>query len=214
MLYDCRRLADRERGLAAAVEAVRRGELVVFPTDTVYGIGADAFKSWAVSALLRAKGRGRDVPPPVLVGSRQTLDGLVFGLPSAARDLVDAFWPGPLTVLVEHAPSLDWDLGETGGVVQVRMPLHPVAIELLRETGPMAVSAANKPGGPAATTAEEARAAFGHEVAVYLEAGASTAPASTIVDCTGPRPRALRLGALPLAALREVAPDIEAPEAA
>src|SRR5439155_4303365 len=142
MLYDCSRAAERDRGIAAAVEAVQRGDLLVMPTDTVYGIGADAFKSWSVTALLNAKGRGRDMPPPVLVGSRHTLDGLVFDLPRTARDLVEAFWPGALTIVVEHASSLQWDLGDTGGTVAVRMPLHPVALEVLREAGPMAVSSA------------------------------------------------------------------------
>ncbi|MBG6140820.1 tRNA threonylcarbamoyl adenosine modification protein (Sua5/YciO/YrdC/YwlC family) [Longispora fulva] len=209
MLYDCAKLAERDRGLTAAVEAVKRGDLVVFPTDTVYGIGCDAFKSWSVGTLLRAKSRGRDVPPPVMVGSRQMLDGLVYGLPSAARDLVEAFWPGPLTILVEHAPSLDWDLGDTDGVIQVRMPLHPVALELIRETGPMAVSSANKPSDPAALTADEARTQFGYEVSVYLEAGAAPEQlTSTIVDCTNATPKILRVGALSLAQLREVAPDV------
>jgi len=132
ILYDCRTAADRDRGIEAAIDAVKRGDLVVLPTDTLYGIGADAFKPWAVTALLDAKGRRN--PPPVLVGSRATLDGLVFNLPTAARDLVEAFWPGALTVVVEHAPSLDWDLGNDDGTVAVRMPLHPVALEILRET--------------------------------------------------------------------------------
>ena len=146
MLYDCSRLEERERGVSAAVEAVKRGDLVVLPTDTVFGIGGDAFKSWAVTALQNAKGRDRRMPVSVLVGSRNTLDGLVYGLPAAARDLVEAFWPGALTIVVEHASSLQWDLGETDGKVAVRMPLHPLALEVLRETGPMAVSSANKEG--------------------------------------------------------------------
>jgi tRNA threonylcarbamoyl adenosine modification protein (Sua5/YciO/YrdC/YwlC family) len=213
MLYDCTRLAERERGVAAAVEAVQRGDLVVLPTDTVYGLGADAFKSWSVSALLTAKGRGRDMPPPVLVGSRHTLDGLVYGLPPAARDLAEAFWPGALTIVVEHAPTLQWDLGETDGTVALRMPLHPVALEVLRETGPMAVSSANKTGQPAAVTAEEAREQLGYSVSVYLEAGecADRTP-STIVDVTGEVPRLLRPGALSVERLREVVPDLVVPE--
>jgi tRNA threonylcarbamoyl adenosine modification protein (Sua5/YciO/YrdC/YwlC family) len=148
MLYDCRTVADRDRGIAAAVEAAKSGELVVLPTDTVYGIGADAFTPHAIANLHTARGADRRVPPPVLVGSRHTLDGLVYALPKAARELADAFWPGALTLLVEHSPSLQWDLGETGGVVAVRMPLHPVALEVLREVGPMAVTTANKVGGP------------------------------------------------------------------
>jgi tRNA threonylcarbamoyl adenosine modification protein (Sua5/YciO/YrdC/YwlC family) len=210
MLYDCRSLAERDRGIAAAIEAVKNGELVVLPTDTVYGIGADAFTPYAVTALLNAKGRGRNVPPPVLVGSRHTLDGLVFTLPSVARDLVAAFWPGALTIVVEHSPSLQWDLGETSGTVAVRMPLHPVALEVLRETGPMAVSSANKHGQPAAVTAGEARDQLGYAVRAYLEAGPCPDPVpSTIVDLTGDIPRVLRKGAIPLEKLRDVVPDIQ-----
>jgi tRNA threonylcarbamoyl adenosine modification protein (Sua5/YciO/YrdC/YwlC family) len=209
MLYDCRTVADRDRGIAAAVEAVKSGELVVLPTDTVYGIGADAFTPHAVTALLNAKGRGRHMPPPVLVGSRHTLDGLVYSLPKTARELADAFWPGALTIIVEHSPSLQWDLGDTGGTVAVRMPLHPVALEVLRETGPMAVSSANKTGQPAAVTAEEARDQLEYSVRIYLEAGPCPDPVpSTIVDVTGDVPRVLRDGAVPIEKLRDVVPDI------
>ena len=209
MLYDCTRLDERRRGLTAAVEAVQRGDLVVMPTDTLYGIGADAFKAWSVTALLNAKGRGRDVAPPVLVGSRHTLDGLVLSLPASARDLVDAFWPGALTIVVQHAPSLQWDLGETNGTVAVRMPLHPVALELLRETGPMAVSSANTGGQPAARTAEEAREQLGYRVSVYLDGGRSPESLpSTIVDVSGGTPQLLRAGAIELDKLREVVPDL------
>ncbi|HEX2774584.1 MAG TPA: L-threonylcarbamoyladenylate synthase [Micromonosporaceae bacterium] len=212
MLYDCRSLADRDAGIAAAIEAVKNGELVVLPTDTVYGIGADAFTPYAVKALLTAKGRTPQMPPPVLVGSRHTLDGLVLTPPAVARDLVDAFWPGALTIVVEHSPSLQWDLGDTGGTVAVRMPLHPVALEVLRETGPMAVSSANKTGQPPAVTAEEAREQLGYAVRVYLEAGRCPDPVpSTIVDVTGDVPRVLRDGAISVEKLREVVPDIEGP---
>jgi tRNA threonylcarbamoyl adenosine modification protein (Sua5/YciO/YrdC/YwlC family) len=213
MLYDCRTVADRDRGVEAAIDAVKRGDLVVLPTDTVYGLGADAFKPWAVTALLDAKGRGRQMPPPVLIGSRATLDGLVFNLPDAARDLAEAFWPGALTIVVEHAPSLQWDLGDLDGTVAVRMPLHPVALEVLRETGPMAVSSANKTGQPAAITAEEARSQLGFAVSVYLEAGeCPDRTPSTIVDVTGSVPKLLRAGAIPLEKLRDVVPSIEGPE--
>ena len=214
MLYDCRTTADRDRGVAAAIEAVKSGELVVMPTDTVYGIGADAFTPHAITALHHARSVTDQVPPPVLVGSRHTLDGLVYSLPKAARELADAFWPGALTLYVEHSPSLQWDLGETGGQVAVRMPLHPVALEVLREVGPMAVTTANKVGRPAPATAEEAREQLEYAVRIYLEAGPAGDPApSTIVDVTGAVPRVLRAGAIPLEKLRDVVPDIEAPEA-
>jgi len=213
MLYDCRTVAGRDSGIEAAVEAVRRGDLVVLPTDTLYGLGADAFKTWAVTALLNAKGRDRQMPPPVLVGSKNTLEGLVVSVPSVARDLVDAFWPGALTIVVEHAPSLQWDLGDMEGTVAVRMPLHPVALEVLREVGPMAVSSANKTGQPAATTAEDAREQLGYSVSVYLEAGSTPdSLPSSIVDVTGSTPRLLRAGAIPLEKLRDVVPSLLGPE--
>ena len=129
----------------------------MLPTDTVYGIGADAFDGTAVAALLAAKGRGRDMPVPVLVGSWHTIDGLVYSVPDAARELIQAFWPGALSLVVRQAPSLQWDLGDAYGTVMLRMPLHPIAIELLREVGPMAVSSANISGRPAAVTAADAR---------------------------------------------------------
>jgi tRNA threonylcarbamoyl adenosine modification protein (Sua5/YciO/YrdC/YwlC family) len=209
MLFDCTRVAERDRGVEAAIDAVKRGDLVVMPTDTVYGIGADAFKAWAVTALQNAKGRGRATPPPVLVGSRSTVDGLAFGLPPVARELMDAFWPGGLTIVVEHTPSLQWDLGETNGTVALRMPLHPIALEVLRETGPMTVSSANKHGQPPAATAVEARDQLGYSVSIYLDGGvlASTEP-STIVDVTGDVPKLLRAGAISIDELRKVAPGV------
>jgi len=210
MLYDCRTVAERDWGLNAAIESITRGDLVVLPTDTVYGIAADAFKPWAVDALLNAKGRGRHLPPPVLVGSRSTLDGLVYQLPLEARDLVEAFWPGALTIVVEQAPTLQWDLGDTYGTVAVRMPLHPVALEVLAYTGPLAVSAASRVGSPPAVTAHEAREQLGYAVATYLEAGPCLDPVpSTIVDCSGRVPRVLRNGAISFERLHEVVPSIE-----
>lgn len=214
MFYDCTSLAERERGVASAVEAVNRGDLVVMPTDSVYGLGADAFKSWAVTNLLNAKGRGRNVPPPVFVGSRRTMDELTSDLPQSASDMMEAFWPGALTIVVTHAPSLQWDLGDTAGTVAVRMPLHPVALEVLRETGPMAVSAANKAGRAAPATAAEAKEQLGYAVSVYLEAGACPhAMPSTIVDVTVDPPRVLRAGSVTIDQLREVVPSIADVEA-
>ena len=165
MLYDCRTVAERDRGIAAAIEAVRSGELVVLPTDTVYGIGADAFTPCAVTALLNAKGRGRHMPPPVLVGSRHTLDGLVYSLPPAARDLVEAFWPGALTIVVEHAPSLQWDLGDTGGTVARADAAAPGrAGGAARDRPDGGLRRRTSTGQPAAITAEEAREQLGYAV--------------------------------------------------
>ena len=194
-LFDCSDSEQREIGIASAISALKGGRLVVLPTDTVYGIGADAFNGSAVSALLAAKGRGRDMPVPVLVGSWHTIDGLVYSVPHTARELIRAFWPGALSLVVRQAPSLQWDLGDAHGTVMLRMPLHPVAIELLRQVGPMAVSSANKSGNPAAITAHDAREQLGEGVEVYLDAGPSEQQAaSTIVDLTGSHPRVLRQG--------------------
>ncbi len=202
--------ADGPAGIAQAVAALRRGDLVVLPTDTVYGLAADAFSPPAVDRLLAAKGRGRDMPVPVLVGAWRGMDGLAQAVTPTMRSLVEAFWPGPLTLIVRAAPSLAWDLGETRGTVAVRMPLHPVALAVLAETGPLAVSSANRTGQPPATDAAEAERQLGTAVAVYLEAGSSgDAVASTILDLTGDRPQLRRAGAVPLADLRELLPDLE-----
>ncbi|WP_102143661.1 L-threonylcarbamoyladenylate synthase [Mycobacterium hubeiense] len=204
-LFDCTDPDQRATGIASAISALKGGRLVVLPTDTVYGIGADAFDNTAVAALLAAKGRGRDMPVPVLVGSWHTIDGLVYNVPNAARELIQAFWPGALTLVVRQAPSLHWDLGDAHGTVALRMPLHPVAIELLRDVGPMAVSSANISGQPAAVTAAEAREQLGDRVEVYLDAGpAAQQAASTIVDLTGAHPRILRTGPISAESIAEV----------
>ncbi|GAA2054412.1 L-threonylcarbamoyladenylate synthase [Streptomyces carpaticus] len=208
--YDCTDVVDRKHGLREAASAVRRGDLVVLPTDTVYGVGADAFNANAVGALLEAKGRGRGMPSPVLVGSPNTLHGLVTDFSEQAWELVDAFWPGALTIVARHQPSLTWDLGETRGTVAVRMPLHPVALELLKEFGPMAVSSANLTGHPAPQDCDAAQQMLGDAIAVYLDGGPTpdTVP-SSIVDVTRPVPRLLRAGAVSEEELRKVVPDLE-----
>jgi L-threonylcarbamoyladenylate synthase len=204
-IFDCADPDQRSRGIVSAVAALKAGRLVVLPTDTVYGIGADAFDSTAVDALLAAKGRGRDMPVGVLVGSWHTIEGLVYGMPDGARDLVRAFWPGALSLVVVQAPSLRWDLGDAHGTVMLRMPLHPVAIELLREVGPMAVSSANVSGQPAAVDADEARRQLGDLVDTYLDAGPSAQQAaSTILDLSGNTPRILREGPVSTERIAEV----------
>lgn len=204
-VYDCSEPNTRADGLRAAAAAVRSGRLVVLPTDTVYGIGTDAFDGAAVRALLQAKHRGPDMPVGVLVGSWSTVDGLALGVSQQARALIEAFWPGDLSVVLSHAPSLNWDLGTTRGTVMLRMPLHPVALELLREVGPMAVSSANVSGQPPAATAQQALDQLGESVAVYLDGGPSGDPVpSTIVDLTGEEPVLLREGAVSAEAVSEV----------
>lgn len=197
--------SEREVSVATAVDAVRRGEVVVLPTDTVYGIGADAFDPEAVAAVLMAKGRGRDMPPPVLVPDTRTVDGLARNVPDEARRLIDAFWPGPLTLVLWAQPSLHWDLGETEGTVALRMPDDEVALDVLRETGPLAVTSANRTGEPAATNVTEAAIQLGPSVSVYVDGGPRTSlQASTIIDCTGDVPVVLREGAIDHGQLEDV----------
>ena len=208
--YDTNDATDRVTGLREAASAVRRGELVVLPTDTVYGIGADAFSSEAVADLLDAKGRGRTMPTPVLIGSPNTLHGLVTDFSELAWELVDAFWPGALTLVARHQPSLQWDLGDTRGTVAVRMPLHPVAIELLTEVGPMAVSSANLTGHLAPEDCDAAQEMLGDSVSVYLDGGPTPGIVpSSIVDVTREVPLLLRAGAISADELRKVVPDLE-----
>ena len=196
---------EREDGIAAAALAVQRGELVVLPTDTVYGLAADAFDPASVRRLLAAKGRGREMPPPVLVSTPNTLDALTVGVPDYARTLVEELWPGPLTVVCRQQPSLKWDLGDTRGTVAVRMPDHPVALDLLARTGPLAVSSANQTGMEPATDAAQAESMLGEAVQVILDAGPTPGPVpSTIVDATGATGRLLRQGAVSVDRLNEV----------
>jgi tRNA threonylcarbamoyl adenosine modification protein (Sua5/YciO/YrdC/YwlC family) len=204
--FDLSDPAQHAAGMVAAAEAIRKGELIVLPTDTVYGVGADAFTPWAVSRLLAAKGRGRDMPPPVLVGTVRAASALVDDFGPFGQDLIDEFWPGGLTLVARATPTLAWDLGDTKGTVAVRMPLHAAALDLLKATGPMAVSSANTTGRPAATTVDEAMEQLGDSISVYLDGGqCGGGVASTIIDLTGSVPRLLRAGAISMDRLREVA---------
>lgn len=196
-VFDCTTPEGRADAVPKVAEGVRRGRLVVLPTDTLYGIGADAFSPEAVRDLLAAKGRGSDMPPPVLVAEARTVDGLATAVPDYARALMAEFWPGPLTLVLQAQPSLAWDLGETHGTVALRMPDDEVAIALLAEVGPMAVSSANRTGHPASRTVVEAASQLGASVEFYLDGGPVTGGlASTIVDCTRDEPVFLRVGAL------------------
>jgi tRNA threonylcarbamoyl adenosine modification protein (Sua5/YciO/YrdC/YwlC family) len=201
--YDTSDTDERELGLSAAVTAIRKGRLVVLPTDTVYGLAADAFDAESVRRLLSAKGRGREMPPPVLVSATTTLDALAVGVPEWARVLVEHYWPGPLTIVVAQQSSLQWDLGDTRGTVAIRMPNDPVALELLTRTGPLAVSSANKSGRPPATNVASAIDMLSEDVEVFLDGGSTTDDqASTIIDCTGDNARVLRVGAIPVEEIR------------
>src|ERR1700745_4340321 len=203
--YDCRDPQSRTAGVDAAVTAARAGELIVLPTATVYGLGADAFTPAAFTTMLAAKGRGRNMPPPVLVGTARAAAALVDDLGAFGQDLIDEFWPGALTLVFRASPTLLWDLGDTKGTVALRMPLHSVALDVLKQTGPLAVSSANRHGQPAAINADEAEEQLGEAVSIYLDAGpcADNVP-STILDLTGVIPKVLRAGRIPVDRLRAV----------
>jgi len=207
--FDCSDDAQRREGITAAAAAIRAGELVILPTDTVYGVAADAFTPRAITGLLAAKGRGRAMPVPVLIADVDTLEGVATNLGSAARLLTRACWPGGLTLIVEHPPSLAWDLGDAQGTVAVRVPDDDLARDLLRETGPLGVSSANRSGRPAARTADEAIEELGELVSVALDDGPRPdGPPSTIVDCTVDPPRVMRVGAVPESRLHYLVPRI------
>ncbi len=192
----------------AAVDAIEAGDLVVLPTDTVYGLAADAFKADAVQRLLDAKGRGRDMPPPVLISVVESLDALATDVPEDGRKLCQEFWPGPLTVICHAQGSLMWDLGDTQGTVALRVPDHENTRELLSRTGPLAVSSANLSGQPAALDVYDAEAQLAESVAVYLDGGEVTGgQPSTIVDLTGEVPHVVRIGALSMEQIRKVVPE-------
>jgi tRNA threonylcarbamoyl adenosine modification protein (Sua5/YciO/YrdC/YwlC family) len=196
---------ERDIALNAASLAVQRGQVIVIPTDTVYGVAADAFDADAVAALLAVKGRGREMPPPVLVSTATTLDALAVDVPDYARALIKEFWPGPLTLVCKQQASLRWDLGDSRGTVAVRMPDHEIALELLERTGPLAVSSANKTGLVPATDADVAEEMLGEYVALVVDGGPTPgSEASTIVDVTTTPGRVLRRGALSLDELNAV----------
>ncbi|GAA4112836.1 L-threonylcarbamoyladenylate synthase [Enteractinococcus coprophilus] len=208
-LFDAQESDQRTAAIAAASKAISQRELIVLPTDTVYGVGADAFNPQAVAVLLAAKGRSRQSPPPVLIGNMQVLDALAVDIPATGRQLAQAFWPGALTLIFNAQPSLSWDLGETHGTVALRQPADALAQQILQNTGPLAVSSANRHGQPAATTAQAAQEALGASVSVYIHDGDRGAQqASTIVDCTVTPHRVLRQGAISIEELRQVVPDV------
>jgi L-threonylcarbamoyladenylate synthase len=212
--FDC--TGDQPALLATATEAAREaieaGECIVLPTDTVYGIGSDAFSPQAVQRLLDAKGRGRDMPPPVLIGEPSLIRALAVDVPEEAKELIERHWPGPLTIICRIQPSLRMDLGDNENTIALRVPDHELAREILRRTGPMAVSSANRSGQPAALTCDEAIDQLGDAVSVYLDGGElaqSGGAPSTIVDFThSDDGEILRVGALSVSVVRETLPEV------
>ena len=213
-VYDCSVDTDLLTGFRLAKVSLDRNELVVLPTDTVYGIAANAFSAKGVEALLNAKGRDRTMPPPVLIPKVETMSALASDLPLVANQLAAAFWPGALTMVLKSQRSLEWDLGETRGTVALRVPDHKITLALLEDVGPLAVSSANLTGKDAAVNVQQAVEHFGDKVAVYLDGGASPkGEASTILDLTQVREgepiRVLRKGAITLDRIRSVIGNVE-----
>jgi L-threonylcarbamoyladenylate synthase len=202
----------RATAIDAARQAIEAGDCIVLPTDTVYGIGADAFSAEAVQKLLDAKDRGRDMPPPVLIGESSLIRALATDVPEEAKDVIARHWPGALTVICRIQPSLRMDLGDAKDTIALRVPDHELAREILRRTGPMAVSSANLSGRPAALTCDDAIDQLGDSVTVYLDGGELTGGGglpSTIVDFTrSDAGEVLRIGALAVEELRETLPDL------
>lgn len=210
--YNCTNEAQRAEGLAHAQKAIAAKQVIVMPTDTVYGIAADAFSPQAVATLLAAKGRGRNMPPPVLIPRIGTMEGLAVEISDDARKLAEKYWPGPLTLIFHAQPTLTWDLGDTVGTVALRVPDDQLALDLLTITGPLAVSSANRTGQAAAQTASEARTQLAESVEVYLEGGfrpleGTDGTPSTIVDATGLRLRVVREGAVSLEEIQRIIPS-------
>ena len=217
LILDCQNRDQRASGVTRAHTAITRGELIVMPTDTVYGVACDAFSAEAVALLLASKGRGRHMPPPVLVGSPDDVEALVQHVPDQAKAVMEAFWPGGVTIIFRADTSVAWDLGDTAGTVALRMPDHDIALDLLGVTGPLAVSSANKTGEPSARSVEEAVSQLGDSVSVYLDGGVvggvgdtvAANPGSTIIDASaldsgGPW-RVVRHGVQSVDSLRVVA---------
>lgn len=205
MRFDTSVTSELLDGMRQAKQTIARAGLIVLPTDTVYGIGCDAFSAFAVNALLEAKGRGRQSPPPVLIPSLDTLRALTTNPPQVAFTLAEKFWPGALTLILRAQPSLSWDLGETRGTVALRMPNNEIALALLKEVGPLAVSSANLTAQPAASNISEAEQYFGTKVGVYLDGGDSpSSKPSTILDLTEDgKVKLVRLGVLSLAQIKK-----------
>lgn len=222
-IFDCSVDTDLLTGMRLAKVSLGRNDLAVIPTDTVYGLAANAFSPEAVQKLLSAKGRDRQSPPPVLIANLNMARALVESLPEAAVKLAETFWPGALTMILKSQPSLDWDLGETKQTVALRVPDHKIALALIEETGPLAVSSANLTGQPAATTAKQAFDYLADSVEVYLDGGPSPkGEASTILDLTGlvdvyddkgevtttGNVKVIRQGALSISKIRSVVGDL------
>jgi len=209
---DCTEPAARSSGLQAAASAVRRGDLVLLPLEHSYAVATDAFSVRGAQLVRQVKGQGPSMPLPILVPGSSTVMGLASSVPQTARDLMTAFWPGLLTLLLVPQPTLAWDQ-PAGHPVAVRMPLHPVALELLQRTGPLIATAANAVGLEPPATVADAVDQLGEPFAICLDAGTLDADgeSSTVVDCTSATPTVLRAGAIDLDLIQQICPQAVGP---
>lgn len=195
---------ERGRAITVAASTIKAGGLVAFPTESAYVVGTDAFSPPATDAVRQLRGIGLETPLQVLVKNAGAIDGVASMASAQARDLARAFWPGALTLIVPKSPSIQWQLGGDQRYVQLRVPLHPVALELISETGPVVTSVAKKSGGRAVTRAEDA-SDLEPEVTIFLDyKELEPGSRSTIVDCTGDQVSVLRPGSVTAEQLAEV----------
>lgn len=202
------------KAMRLARHLLREGEIVAFPTDTVYGVGANAFERWAVRQIFAIKQRRPDKALPVFIYQIDDLNQVARRVPNEAWLMLQKFWPGALTVVLSKNPRLPDDVTAGQETVAVRIPDHATCLELVSRMGrPLAVTSANLSGQPTPTTAQGVAEQLGEELPLVLDGGPSPVPQpSTIIDLSISPPRLLRSGPISLAALRAFLPDLEAGE--
>jgi L-threonylcarbamoyladenylate synthase len=196
-------LASDPQAIDLAIQTLENGGLVTFPTDTVYGLAARVYDTDGIDRLYAVKGRDSAKAIPVLLSSPDELAQVTAGMNAAARRLAQRFWPGPLTLVVPRHPSLPANLSNLP-TIGVRMPNHPVALALMRRSGPLAVTSANRSGGENACTAHEVLAQLDGRIELILDGGQTPGGLpSTVVDCTGAELTILRQGPITAADLQQ-----------
>jgi len=208
--FDANDPTELANGIKAATAAVRRGEVVIVPTESSYGLATDPFRADGLAKLRSLKDRGPELPIPVMVASAATAAGVLWNTSLAARELMAAFWPGALTLVGAYQPSLMWDVaGSTEQIVSIRVPLHPVAWQLTKSVGPLALTGANISGAQVARSFDQAVAQFGEAVSVYLDAGTCQyAQPSSVVDVSSSPPYLVRAGAIGTGDLQRICPEL------
>ena len=198
--------AARAEEISAAVAARQRGDAIAFPTETLYGLGADALDTTAVEKIYRLKGRDPANPIPVLVADRGMLDVLVAKIPPLAERLINEFWPGPLTLVLPARKDIPRPLLNSSGGVGVRISSQPIAAEIVQGLGrPLTATSANPSGKPPARTVEEARKYFAAEIAVFIDGGAlASETGSTVAQIIGDKIKIIREGEIARSELEQI----------